>query len=83
MKIKFTDQEIKDIIDIIEEYRDVSKELYAHQDKAKEIQEKVTELEGTLKLIKEKEDSMMSELHSKYGEFGIQDVYDSIYDRGL
>lgn len=83
MKIKFTEQEIKDIIGIIEEYRDVSKELYAHQDKAKEIQEKVTELESTLKSIKEKEDSMISELHSKYGEFGIQDVYDSIYDRGL
>ena len=83
MRIKFTEQEIKDIIGIIEEYRSVSKELYVHQDKAKEIQEKVTELEGTLKSIKEKEDSMMSELHSKYGEFGIQDVYDSIYDRGL
>jgi len=83
MRIKFTDQEIKDIIDIIEKYRDVSKELYTNQDKAKEIQEKVTELEGILKSIKEKEDSMMSELHSKYGEFSIQDVYDSIYDRGL
>lgn len=79
MKINFTEKEIKDIIGIIEEYRNVSKELYAHQDKAKEIQEKVTELEGTLKSIKEKEDSMISELHSKYGEFGIQDVYDSIY----
>ena len=40
MKIKLTEQEITDIRDIIEQYRNVSGELYSYQDKAKEIQEK-------------------------------------------
>ena len=78
MKIKFTEQEIQNIKDIIEEYRTVSDELYSNQKKAEEIQEKVIELEKNLKLIKDKEDKMMSELHSKYGRFGLQDIYDTI-----
>lgn len=78
MKIKFTEQEIQNIRDIIEEYRTVSDELYSNQKKAEEIQEKVIELEKNLKLIKDKEDNMMSELHSKYGQFGLQDIYDTI-----
>ena len=78
MKIKFTEQEIQNIRDIIKEYRNVSDELYSNQKKAEEIQEKVIELEKNLKLIKDKEDKMMSELHSKYGQFGLQDIYDTI-----
>ena len=78
MKIKFTEQEIQNIRDIIEEYRTVSDELYSNQKKAEEIQENVIELEKNLKLIKDKEDKMMSELHSKYGQFRLQDIYDTI-----
>jgi archaellum component FlaC len=78
MKINFTEQEKKDIRDIIDEYRNVSGELYSFQKKADEIQEKVIELENNLKNIKEKEDKMMSELHSKYGPFSLQDIYDTI-----
>ena len=78
MKIKFTEQEIQNIRDIIKEYRNVSDELYSNQKKAEEIQEKVIELEKNLKSIKDKEDKMMSEMHSKYGQFGLQDIYDTI-----
>ncbi len=78
MKIKFTEQEIQNIRDIIKEYRNVSDELYSNQKKAEEIQEKVIELEKNLKSIKDKEDKMMSELHSKYGQFGLQDIYETI-----
>lgn len=78
MKLKFTEQEKKDIRDIIEEYRNVSGELYSYQKKAEEIQEKVIELEKNLKSIKDKEDKMMSVLHSKYGQFGLQDIYNAI-----
>ena len=79
MKIKLTEQEITDIRDIIEQYRNVSGELYSYQDKAKEIQEKVTELESEMKKIKDNEDKLMEELHSKYGRFGIQDIYDTLW----
>ena len=37
MKIKFTEQEIQSIRDIIEEYRTVSDELYSNQKKANEF----------------------------------------------
>lgn len=79
MKINFTEQESKEIKDIVEKYRNVSEELYLFQKKAEEIQDKVIELKNTLNSIKEKEDSMMTELHSKYGQFGLQDIYESIY----
>ncbi len=78
MKIKLTEQEITDIRDIIEQYRNVSGELYSYQTKADEIQSKVIELESEMKKIKDKEDKLMEELHSKYGKFGIQDIYESV-----
>ena len=78
MKVSFTKEEIQGMRDIIDQYRDVSKELYAYQKKAEEIQEKVISLEKDLGSIKEKEDKMMDELHRKYGEFTLQDIYDAI-----
>lgn len=78
MVIKFTEQEKKDIRDIIEEYRTVSDELLSYQKKAEEIKEKVTSLQSDLKSIKEREDKTMAELHEKYGEFSLQDIYESI-----
>ena len=77
--IKFNEQDIQSFRDIIQEYRDVSCELYAYQKKAEEIQTKVIELEETLKSIKEKEDTLMMELKGKYGEFGLQDIYECLY----
>jgi uncharacterized protein YlxW (UPF0749 family) len=77
--IKFNEQDIQSFRDIIQEYRDVSCELYAYQKKADEIQTKVIELEETLKSIKEKEDTLMTELKGKYGEFGLQDIYECLY----
>ena len=78
MKDKFTYQEIEKIQGVIQKYRDVSNELYAYQKKADEIQTKVIELEATLKEIKETEDRMMEELHKKYGEFTLQDIYEQL-----
>lgn len=78
MKVSFTKEEIQGMRDIIDQYRDVSKELYTYQKKAEEIQEKVISLEKNLGSIKEKEDKMMDELHKKYGEFTLQDIYDAI-----
>lgn len=76
MKLKLTQDEIKNVRDIIQRYRDVSNELYIYQHKADEIQTKVIELEKNLGDIKSQEDGMMEELHKKYGEFTLQDVYE-------
>ena len=78
MKINFSKEDIQDIRDIVEEYRNVSDELSIYQKKADEIQEKVIELNKTLESIKKKEEIKMSELHSKYGEFGLQDIYNAL-----
>lgn len=78
MKNKFTEEEIKLIKDIIEQYRDVSDELTVYQKKAEEIQDKVIELNNELKSIKDKEDELMTRLHKKYGDFGLQDIYEAI-----
>lgn len=76
--MKFDTTEIEKIRGVIRKYRDVSNELYAYQKKADEIQTKVIELEATLKEIKETEDRMMEELHKKYGEFTLQDIYEQL-----
>ena len=76
--MKFDIMEIEKIQGVIRKYRDVSNELYAYQKKADEIQTKVIELEATLKEIKETEDRMMEELHKKYGEFTLQDIYEQL-----
>lgn len=78
MRTKFTEEDIRDIKDIIEKYRDVSDELMVYQKKAEEIQDKVIELNNELKSIKDKEDELMSKLHKKYGAFGLQDIYEAI-----
>lgn len=78
MKVSFTKEEIQGMRDIIDQYRDVSQELYTYQKKAEEIQDKVISLEKNLGSIKEKEDKMMDELHKKYGEFTLQDIYEAI-----
>ena len=75
MGLNLTKQEIQDIRDIIQKYKDVSQELLDYQKKADEIQTKVIELEKSLKDIKGQEDQMMDTLHQKYGEFGLQEIY--------
>ena len=78
MKNKFTEEDIKLIKDIIEEYRNVSDELNSYQKKAEEIQDKVIVLDKTLKKIKNQEEELMTELHKKYGDFSLQDIYNAI-----
>ena len=80
MKIDFTEKDSKCIRDIIEEYRDVSRSLYLRQKEAKKIQDEVDVLSNELKKIKGKEDKLMKRLHQKYGDFGLNDIYESIND---
>ena len=78
MKINFTQDEINEMRDIIDQYRVVSKELYDYQKKAEEIKEKVSGLENELDSIRKKEEKTMTSLHQKYGEFSLQDIYEAI-----
>lgn len=78
MKNRFTEEDIKLIRNIIQEYRNVSDELTSYQKKAEEIQDKVIFLDNNLKEIKKQEEELMTELHKKYGDFSLQDIYDAI-----
>lgn len=78
MRLNLTKDEIQDIRNIIQEYRDVSDELSSYQKKADEIQEKVISLEKNLKEIKDKENKLMTYLHKKHGDFSLQDIYNAI-----
>ena len=78
MKVKFTEEERNNIQTIIDRYRTVSDEISDFKKKSEEIQNKVNELQDEMKNIKSDEDTLMKELHQKYGEFNLQDVYDNI-----
>jgi uncharacterized coiled-coil DUF342 family protein len=78
MKLRLTTEERKNIRDIIDEYRLISDEIDLYQKKADEIQEKVITLNSQLKDIKDEEDKLMTELHNKYGDFSLQDIYDIV-----
>ena len=80
--IDFDKQEIENIRDIIERYREVSSSLNESLDEAKKIQERVETLTNEMNSIKKEEDSLMETLHSKYGEFSLQNVYDILTDNG-
>ena len=78
MKVNFTKEDVQSFRDIIKEYQDVSDELSSYQKKAEDIQTKIISLEKNLKSIKDKENKLMEGLHKKYGEFGLQDIYESL-----
>ena len=78
MENKFTDKEINDIKDIISDYREISSKLSSAQKEAEEIKNRVESLKKSMDDIKSKEDFLMDELHKKYGDFSLQDVYNII-----
>ena len=83
MESKFTKQEIDEMKNIITKYRNVSGELSIFQNQATEIQKKVNQLENELLEIKSEENIIMNNLHNKYGEFSLQDIYDALNNMKL
>ena len=78
MRVNFEKKDVQSFRDIIQEYRDISDELSSYQKKAEDIQTKIISLEKNLKSIKDKENKLMKDLHKKYGEFGLQEIYESL-----
>lgn len=78
MKINLTNTEKESIRTIIEDYREISKIIYDYQQEAEEIQKSINTAKRSLDKIKKKEDNLMLELHNKYGDFSIQDIYDTL-----
>lgn len=74
----FSKEDLQSIGAIIEQYRMISSKLSGHRKEMEDIQKKVDELNDELKTIMDNERKLMTELHNKYGEFCLQDVYNAL-----
>lgn len=74
----FSKEDLQSISAIIEQYRMISSKLSGHRKEMEDIQKKVDELNDELKTIMDNERKLMTELHNKYGEFCLQDVYNAL-----
>ena len=86
MKIDFNKEDKDKILYYIKEYQNITNEYQSHNDKIKSLQEELNLLttklqttEDNLKSIREEEKKYMDELHTIYGDFTLNDLYDSIY----
>lgn len=78
MMNNFSKEDISHIRDIISRYQEISGPLLDYQKQAEEIQKKVNELNSKLDEVKKEETEFMEDLHKRYGDFSLQDVYDAI-----
>lgn len=74
----FSKEDLQSISEIIEQYRMVSSKLSGHKKEMEDIQKKVDELNDELKNIMDNEKKLMTELHKKYGDFCLQDIYNAL-----
>jgi len=78
MMSNFSKEDLQSISEIIEQYRMVSSKLSGHKKEMEDIQKKVDELNDELKNIMDNEKKLMTELHKKYGDFCLQDIYNAL-----
>lgn len=78
MRISMSTDDITKVRNVIEDYRRVTSLLGDLQKQADEIQDKVINANSELNKIKENEDILMKYLHKTYGDFSLQDVYETI-----
>lgn len=86
MKINFNEEQKERILNFIENYKKISNEEFQIYEKVKSLQnelnelnEKLQSIESTLQSFRDDEKVYMDELHGIYGEFSLQDLYESIY----
>jgi predicted nucleic acid-binding Zn-ribbon protein len=86
MKINFNKEHKDKLLYYINEYQNINNEYKTHNDKIKSLQEELNSLteklnvtESNLQSIREEEKKYMDELHTIYGDFTLNDLYESIY----
>ena len=79
-KINFTEKEKNDILTIINRYKEISTSVETLIKSITEIQNNINEYEDEMEQLKSKENEMMSDLRAKYGNFSLQDVFDTLYN---
>ncbi len=79
-KINFTEKEKNDILTIINRYKEISTSVETLIKSITEIQNNINEYADEMEQLKSKENEMMSDLRTKYGNFSLQDVFDTLYN---
>lgn len=86
MKINFNEEHKDKILYYIKEYQNISNEEHQIYEKIKSLQEELNELtaklqstESNLQSLRDEEKQYMDELHSIYGDFTLNDLWESIY----
>ena len=86
MKINFNEEHKDKILYYIKEYQNISNEEHQIYEKIKSLQEELNELtakfqstESNLQSLRDEEKKYMDELHSIYGDFTLNDLWESIY----
>lgn len=80
MMINFSEEDKTRINDIITKYRKINSEYEEYKKQLDLILDKVKLIETSLNNCKEEEDNLMKELHKKYNNFSLQDIYNSLND---
>lgn len=86
MKVDFSDEHKDKILCYIKEYQNITNEYQECTNKVKDLQEELNALtaklqlaESNLQSIRDDEKKYMEELHSIYGDFTLNDLWESIY----
>lgn len=82
MRIGFTDDEVLRMRLFMERYHSISMEVESLKGKAAEIAHRISEENDRLTETRKEEEEFMEELHTKYGDFTVQDIADSIWKTG-
>lgn len=85
MKINFDIEHREKMLNIMDRYRNITEEYKFCNDKIKSLQDELTELtaklqsaENTLQSIRDEEKEYMEDLHKIYGEFTLNDLWESL-----
>ena len=85
MKIDFNIEHKERILDIMDRYRNITEEYKTYNNKIKLLQEELNSLsdklkssESELQHIRDEEKEYMNELHEIYGDFSLNDLWESL-----
>lgn len=86
MRIEFTQEHKDKILYYIKEYQHITEEYQTYTNKIKDLQdelnilsEKLQSSESNLQSLRDEEKQYMNELHTIYGDFTLNDLWESIY----
>lgn len=85
MKINFSEEHKDKLLYYIKEYQNINNEYRIYNERMNTLQEEINEItdklkstESNLQSIRDKEKEYMEELHKIYGDFTLNDLWDSL-----